>query len=116
MAKQMSYTDDRGATWPESYWRPAVVEVNLVDKWLRILFMGWANKAARDNKKQPVGLKEYFVTDTVQFDEWFNVILNPSPDTNIVKQIYDYVSQLKDTPDPNDASVQLSFFDGATDV
>lgn len=58
MAKEMSYVvPENGATLPESYWYPAFVSFDLLQRAAIITFLCFANKQAKLDGLQPLARK-----------------------------------------------------------
>lgn len=61
-AWQMEYTDERDNTYPNSYWIPAQININPVEKIAYVVFLGYKNGNANSLRKYPIGQKTYVIT------------------------------------------------------
>lgn len=122
MAFEMSYTDERGVTYAQSYWRLAVLDrVSAVDGHAQFTFYGFRDKEARASGFDPIGHRTYHVSGA-EFAALLNKVL--TMEENIVALAYRVAKETKDIPvgpppdDPfdEDKRARVSFFEDATDV
>lgn len=113
MAKQMVYTTPDGVEHEESYWR--IVQVNLnYDGSGLLVFLGYHNKAARDDHRVPIANKQYPL-DQEKFVQFFK--LDKLVDgANILSQSYTLALTTLDTDLDENQENGRSFFDGAINV
>lgn len=103
MAKQMAWADERGNSYAASYWNIMAVAISPMEKEVQIIFRGYRNDAARQAKKEPVGIFRLSVPAS-KFDDYFSLAQIEGTGKNALKQCYAY------------ATAEDSFFSGASDV
>lgn len=119
MAKQMSWTDDQGNEYPNSYWKIAQLNVHRIippnpssgmaqspKKGGVVVFQGWRNKDAADNNALPIpGAQRVYGIGTEEYANYFDSsVLDP-----LGKDQFAGAYMMADA-DPN------GFFANATDV
>ena len=108
MAKKMDYTcPETGATYPESYWIPAIILLMKSDKTGVVTFYGYASHTARQEGKAEISEKNYRITPAL-YDQYFSPAVQNVEDENPHSASYALaMATLEDG---------VSFFDGADDV
>ena len=111
MAKQMRYFDPFGNDNLESYWRVDSVNLSVTDRMARIVFVGYRDAEARQERKAVIGSKDYTITDSA-FDAMYAAHLSQGG-PNLLQLVYQYAAVTLDTWN---GSAWVGFFDGAVDV
>lgn len=117
MAKEMSYTDNYGDEFAESYWRCVQVNLCKEDKTGNIVFYGFENEAKKG--KRIIGSKSYAINGEA-YDEYFSADIIDPEGVNHIKKAYDYADSVLDKDsgevDADGNPVMVSFFDPSEDV
>jgi hypothetical protein len=93
MAFQISFTDQYGTVYPESYWRVVQTNICQSDKKGYIVFYGYEDAANKG--KRTIGERSYSI-DSTHYDEHFGVsVLNPNG-SNPVSAAYIYAKEILD--------------------
>ena len=108
MALQMTYTDATGTTHEASYWRVGQTNISQTDERGMVVLLGYHDKQARQDRRQPVGMKSYPVDPETYAQYFASDELNPEG-KNPAKAAYDLALATLDTGGK-------SFFDGAETV
>lgn len=113
MAKLMSYTDERGITSPESYWKLTNIYLDTMAKQASLTFSGFATAEARTEKKVPVGQYTCYIANipeatNIEGEETVVIPANPRYDrffsneamleSNVTKQGYLAVMDIPGNP------------------
>lgn len=91
MAKQMAYTSVFGVDFPDSYWKFDTLILNVGPKQGVFTFYGYANVAAREALREPVGTQSYEVTGDI-YDALFSATIQDQEGYNPIKSAYEYAS------------------------
>lgn len=125
MALQTTFEDERGVSYPTSYWRINNININIDGRNASFSFVAFKDKDARDAKKSPIGSRGYNISDE-QFDAL--MIAEDAGEKNLRTIFYDWAKGYKDvstgewtvenekTPNARPVQVMKSFFDLALDV
>lgn len=117
MAYQMSYTDARLTTHPESVWLPMFVGFDHGSKSGRIVFNGYHDLAALAANAPVIDQKAYEVSGDVYLSIVGGAPSSGSSVLDVVSQAcYDYSSTVLDkaAPTEEDPDRKVSFFAGAS--
>lgn len=117
MAKQMSYTDDKGNFYPQAYFRPVQINMGIADKSAYVVFYGYKDAAARQAGKALCVQKIYSISNEKYADYFSPIALDT---LNPIKQSYKLCIEIKDVEsgqlDVNGKPIMKSFFEGSIDV
>ncbi|MFO0821528.1 MAG: hypothetical protein U0792_00025 [Gemmataceae bacterium] len=108
----MTFTDQFGNQYEESYWRLVQCNISVPDKSTFLVFYGYKDKAARDASKQPVAAKQYSIVGEL-FDTYYSRHLEPDG-PNLAIMAYNYAEECLDAR--SEDGTMHSFFENATDV
>ena len=134
MAKGQSILSDRGVTHPAGYFVP-VINLNRISREAKVVFLGFADQAARNTNQSPVMAKTYQVSGA-DFDRYFSTTTLNILNANVYDRAYALADATYDgaintgytlesdgtyTRDSDSATVDISeavetFFENATDV
>jgi hypothetical protein len=121
MAFQMSYTSADGASHPESYWRPELMDVRRSGRLATAVFRGWHNAATAQivnglPTNDPIAAADHRYDVVGDAFDQMRATLNAEGAPSTEEYIYQLARQTADTPDPNQPGGWISFFANATDV
>jgi hypothetical protein len=110
MPYEMTFTDEYGTVYPESYWKVAQTNMCQAERSGMIAIYGYQDEA--NVGKRIIGQKSYNI-NTEAYDEYFAPnVLNPEGE-NPVRAGYIYALATKDVGTGEDA---VSFFEDAVEV
>lgn len=110
MAFEMTFTDDFGEVYPESYFKLVQCNICLADKTGNIVFYGYPSAAQKG--KRIIGQKSYAVTADL-FNQYFVTDELDPEGENPYKASYIMALAIKDIGEGEDA---VSFFENAEAV
>lgn len=125
MALEISFEDERGVQYAQSYWRITNISINVDGRNANFTFAAFKDKAARDAKKSQVGSRNYSINGD-QFDAC--MAEEDTGTKNLRTILYDWAKKYKDvstnewttenanTPNARPVQVMKPFFLTAVDV
>jgi hypothetical protein len=112
MAFEMSFTDEYGEVYPNSYWKVVQCNINRIEKTGYIAFYGYASVASLG--KRIIATKDYRV-DAALYDAFFETVILDPQNENPYRSSYLMSLQVKDVL-TGEGQPFVSFFEDAQQV
>jgi hypothetical protein len=112
MAFEMSFTDEYGEAYPNSYWKLVLCNINRIEKTGYVAFYGYASAASLG--KRIIAIKDYWVNPSL-YELFFETVVLDPQDENPYRCSYLMAVEVKDVP-VGDEQPYVSFFEDAQQV
>ena len=110
MAFEMSFTDEFGEVYPNSYWKVVQCNIARFEKSGLVVFQGF--KDAANVGKRIIGHKEYIV-DEALYDAYFSTDMLDPQGENPYRAAYLMALAIKDVSSAVEGDPSVSFFENA---